>query len=748
MEAPVHWLTRVARTAGFTGADQLTIDPKLAVADAWALVADKCDVEMDDLAQAVAKSFRLECADLSKAEATAIPMLPAAIARDYGVYPVREFHRHLVVATSNPTDTAAEQQIGFACGRTPILQIASPDAIHDLIDQTYAPDRAVETLLKRIDPKTDASVVEVVEDEPEPDPTLELAEEAGTGPIVRLTNMILQEAIEKGASDIHIQPLPNGGVVRMRIDGVLRTGVRVPLSVLVRVISRIKIMSRLNIADRLRPQDGKARIQVGGKKFELRVSTVPTRGSEKAVIRILDPLQTGMLDDTGLAAREVERFRRMLRNRDGIVVVTGPTGSGKTTTMYAALREIATEGVNIMTVEDPVEYELPGLTQIQVDAKQGVVFQTALRAILRQDPDVIFIGEIRDHETAEIAAQASLTGHLVLATIHANDAVGSVRRFLDLGLEAATIAEVMRSSLAQRLIRTVCADCAGVIEGDLLEEEAVLAKRFAMHPVVRAVGCDECGMSGYRGRRPVVEIITPSPDFLKLISQGASHVDLVMQAKRDGMRTMLEGALDLVKDGKTTLAEVERVVGEEDLTTAFRGNAGTAVPGTAAAARMPASERAAAMPNPPVGAGPVPPTPSRAVFNPAPEDEEEPMSHALVVDDDADTRYLVRAVLESHGWLVTEAKDGFEALSHLQTEKVDLIVLDLMMPRVNGHEVLRAAKGSLATAGIPILVLTSQNDRSMEVRVLKEGADDYIRKPVDPAVFTNRVQAALRRARA
>ena len=364
------------------------------------------------------------------------------------MYPLKEKHRHLEVATSDPTNVAAEQQIGFASGRTAVLRISPSDLIKELIDATYSPDSAVETLLDRIDVEGEVPVELLEEEEPEPEPMLIVQEEVGSGPIVRLTNMILQDAVEKGASDIHIQPLPTGGVVRMRIDGVLRTGVRVPLSVLSRVISRIKIMSRLDIADRLRPQDGRARILIAGKKYELRVSTVPTRQAEKAVIRILDPHQTGMLGDTGLAAREVERFRRVLRNRDGIVVVTGPTGSGKTTTMYAALREIATEGVNIMTVEDPVEYELPGLTQIQVDARQGVTFQTALKAILRQDLDVIFVGEIRDWDTVEMAAQASLTGHLVLATVHANDALGSMRRFIDLGLEPGTIAETLRTALA------------------------------------------------------------------------------------------------------------------------------------------------------------------------------------------------------------------------------------------------------------------------------------------------------------
>ena len=281
----------------------------------------------------------------------------------------------------------------------------------------------------------------------------------------------------------------------------------------------------------------------------------------------------------------------------------------------------------------------------------------------------------------------------------------------------------------------MCTACAVLIEGDLLEEEATLARLFQVQPVVRAVGCELCGISGYRGRRPVVELIAPSPDLLRLIAESSSHVDMVMQARADGMRTMLEAALDLVREGKTTLSEVERVVGEEDMSTTFR-----APPQDATAVSWPAEPPAA-------GSRSMAPRPAPVTSTPIADDDEEELRQALVVDDDADTRFLVRAVLESHGWIVTECEDGREALDHLRDEKVGLVVLDLIMPHVSGHEVLKAAKGSLATAGVPILMLTSQNDRQMEARVLREGADDYIRKPVDPAVFMNRVQTALRRTR-
>ncbi len=270
----------------------------------------------------------------------------------------------------------------------------------------------------------------LIEEDDDPTPSLE---EAASGPLVNLTNVILKEAVESGASDIHLQPMAHGGVIRYRIDGVLRNSGTMPLSVLTRVVSRIKIMARLDIADRLRPQDGRARVGFGNRQVDLRISTVPTRNAEKMVIRILDAEEAKALEEVGFLEPELSHFRHFLTHREGIVVVTGPTGSGKTTTLYAALQHIHDEDINIMTVEDPVEYELPGLTQIQVETKQGVTFAGALRAILRQDPDVVFVGEIRDLETAQIAAQASLTGHLVLSTLHTNDAVGTIGRFTDIG---------------------------------------------------------------------------------------------------------------------------------------------------------------------------------------------------------------------------------------------------------------------------------------------------------------------------
>ncbi|MBI4499933.1 MAG: Flp pilus assembly complex ATPase component TadA, partial [Gemmatimonadetes bacterium] len=369
-----------------------------------------------------------------------------------------------------------------------------------------------------------------------------------------------------------------------------------------------------------------------------------------------------------------------------------------TTTLYSILRELATGAVNIMTVEDPVEYELPGATQIQVEPRRGVTFASALRAILRQDPDVILIGEIRDLETGEIAVQASLTGHLVLATLHTNDAIGVITRLHDLGLDRGSVAESLRGCVAQRLVRRLCTECAEDIKGaELTATEASLAKRYGVTPPLRAKGCDRCGRTGYRGRIPVLETAVSTPEFVELVTRGASTLELTRAAVAGGMRPMVEGALERVRDGTTTLEEIERALGE------------ASAPGPAAQA--------------------------------------EGIAHVLVVDDDAVVRTMARFLLAKNGFRISEAADGVAALERLaEGTEYDLMVLDLDMPKLGGHEVLRRVRASTATAALPVVVLTGADESDAQARVMEEGADDYIRKPLDPARFVARIKAALRRA--
>jgi type II secretory ATPase GspE/PulE/Tfp pilus assembly ATPase PilB-like protein/CheY-like chemotaxis protein len=701
----MHWLVGALRRAEVPSADSFEMEAGTPIEEAWRRAAAHCAVDADAVAAAVARAFRTEVADFGAASPHATRLLPASLAREHNVYPLLDRNRQLVLATPDPTDMEMERAVGFASGRDPVLHVAPPAAVQKAVEAGYA-EGAVEVLLKAVGSLSDE--MRVIEEQAEEQLR---PEDVTSGPVVRLTNAILVEAVQRGVSDIHIQQMGVAGVVRYRIDGVLHTAMQMPLPVMTRVLSRIKVLGNLNIAVRVRPQDGRARIEVRGREYDLRISTVPTRESEKCVIRILDPSASKALADTGIPAQELEQLRRLLQGRDGIVIVTGPTGSGKTTTLYAALREIAGEDVNIMTVEDPVEYELPGLTQLQVDAKRGVTFAGALRAILRQDPDVIFVGEIRDDETAAVAAQAAQTGHLVLATLHTNDAASSVRRLQDLGLDAASVSVTLRGCIAQRLVRRLCPDCVTEVHdaSELPEEERKLAQRYGFVPPRRAVGCMACHETGYRGRMPLMELMVVNPELQGLILEGAGVGALEAAGRKAGMRTLRDAGLRRVRDGQTTLEELERVLGDS-----MAGDADAE--GGAAAA----------------------------------EGWEEPdeRTRVLIVDDDMSNRIITRALLEREGFLVEEAEDGEQALQLLEGPTVfSLAVVDLDMPKMGGEELLGRVRGSRATIGLPIVVLTGRGGTDTEIEIMEKGADDYIRKPFAPALFVARVKATLRRAR-
>ena len=689
-----HWLLRVVRREQIPGTDKLELAPAIPAREAWRVVTRQLGVADEELAALVAGYFRLETAGLHSAEPHAITLVPEAIVRRHLVYPVAETDRYLYVATSDPTDIEAERVLGFRSGRTPVFRIASPTAIQDAIDSRYSANHAVKGILGRLEGPGREDTVELVTDQgPE-----QISEEDATAtPVVKLTNLILRDGIKIGASDIHIEPGRTIGQVRYRVDGVLRKHMDLPMAPLNRVISRVKILSNLDIADRLRPQDGRARVQIRDQVYDLRVSTIPAGGAEKCVIRILDSNKLFGLEDLLVPEYELERLRSLLALREGIVVVTGPTGSGKTTTLYGALRELATGRVNIMTVEDPIEYELEAITQTQVEVKQGVTFASSLRAILRQDPDIILVGEIRDRETAEVAAQAALTGHLVLATVHANDAVGAVARLADLGLEYGIIASALRGCLAQRLLRSVCSDCVEHIEGELDADEQRLYESFGVRPTVRAAGCGSCGYTGYRGRIPVMEVLSVGIRMQEAIELRKGPATLTMLARQGGMRTMHDVAFDWVREGRTTLDEVERVLGQPDDEPERDGDRG----------------------------------PTRI----------------LVVDDDAEARTMLRGLLEGAGYEVQEASDGQEALDALTGfHDFSLVVLDLKMPRVSGHEVLERLRSSADTYATPVLIRTGTGTDEDEASLLEAGADDYVRKDADATRTLARVRAVLRRS--
>ncbi len=372
----------------------------------------------------------------------------------------------------------------------------------------------------------------------------DLLEAANDAPIIRMLNALLTQAAKDGASDIHIEPYERSSAVRFRVDGTLREVVQPNRALHAALISRLKIMAELDIAEKRMPQDGRISLRIGGRAIDVRVSTLTSAHGERAVLRLLDKTESKFtLEGLGMSGDVLEAFDRLIHQPHGIVLVTGPTGSGKTTTLYASLARVDTATTNVLTVEDPIEYELPGIGQTQVNAKIDLSFAKALRAILRQDPDVIMIGEIRDYETAQIAIQASLTGHLVLATLHTNDAPSAVTRLTDMGVEPFLLSSSLLGVLAQRLVRKLCPQC----------------KRQDGEGRWHPVGCDHCGRTGYKGRTGVYELMSSDERVAALIHERAAEADLATAARANGLRSMREDGERLLADGVTSPEEVLRV---------------------------------------------------------------------------------------------------------------------------------------------------------------------------------------------
>ena len=485
------------------------------------------------------------------------------VARKYGAIPVALEGRTMTVAMTDPLNVAALEDLRFHTGLFVRPVLASPSQINEAIDRFYNIDKSMKEVLNNIISTDDASVVTgiPVNEEPADDASPELEGR----PIVRLTNWILQRAVESHASDIHIEPMDRELCVRFRIDGLLHEEQRLPKWTQSALVSRFKVLSDLDIAEKRMPQDGRLRVEVGGRKIELRVSTLPISHGEKIVMRVVDHSRAIIsLSDIGLYPDHLEQLKGYLDRPQGIILVTGPTGSGKSTILYSALRHVQHETKNIVTVEDPVELQIRGINQVQVDEKAKKTFPAALRAILRQDPDVIMVGEIRDMETAQIAFRASITGHLVLTTIHTNDAASAVTRLTDLGLEAFMVASALVGVVSIRLVRTICPKCREPYEADAstLGRSAAAngLKSGAKITLFRGRGCNNCHNSGYRGRTGIYEILEIDERLRQLVSQGASDSQIRQAAIENGMRSIGEDGLRKVLEGRTTMEEVTRVV--------------------------------------------------------------------------------------------------------------------------------------------------------------------------------------------
>jgi type IV pilus assembly protein PilB len=704
------WLGPYLVQGGLVTAEQLAALPATGLR--WTAAVESLLVTNGQIVQLLATRFRLPVAEIEKADPKAAAVLPEAAARRHHVVALGMDERTVRIATSDPRDLDAEQALGFVAGREVRFEIAAPSAISEKLDEFYRPENSINRLLQGLAPAQ--MEVDIVEQDGERDPALD-------APMTKLVDAMITDAVRAGASDIHSEIEGPHVIVRYRVDGILREIMRLPEAAGPSLVRRVKIVAGLDVTNAMTPQDGRCSAKVDGKQVDLRVATAPVaRRGEKMVIRILDKSNLkASIPALSLMPGEERVLMQMLGHREGMVLVTGPTGSGKTTTLYAVLNHLRTGKVNIVTVEDPVEYDVDGISQLQVNEAQGFTFATALRSVLRQDPDIVLVGEIRDIETATTAIQAGLTGHFVFSTLHTNDAVSAIVRLRDMGVDSFKIGSVLKGIVAQRLVRRLCEACAVEIPVTDLPEVSRPPADYAGPVRPRtAPGCKSCNGTGFKGRLAVMELVPVEGQVPRLIETGAPQGQILDAARPYGLTLLWEGGLARCWAGLTSYEEIRRVLGETiDIPTSKGGGE---------PARVPAPEL----------------TQRQGTAT----DDAGTDATILLADDDAQMRRLVRTVLEREGFRVLEAEDGLDTLEMIDTQAIDLLLLDHDMPRLTGIGVLEELRARVTTAGLPVIMLTARTDDT-ETQALELGAQDYLTKPVQPRSLVARVRAVIKRSR-
>jgi general secretion pathway protein E len=478
-------------------------------------------------------------------------------ARRHVLLGIASSNGHLPVLVSSLDQIEQVEAVGRLLGKPVRPIVADRQKILAAIDQAYEQQTVeVDGVLQTLDQNQVLEQIRAVEHNED------LLDSSGRAPVIKLVNMMLFEAVRQQASDVHIQPYEDRLVVRIRVDGVLFNAFTLPKRVQEEMVSRVKVMGKMDIAEKRLPQDGRATVQLGNRTIDLRIASLPTNFGERIVIRLLDKsAQLYRLDDVGMDQATLGQFRRFIARDHGLVLVTGPTGSGKTTTLYASMLEMDGVENNILTLEDPIEYQLPGVSQTQVSTKKGMSFASGLRSVLRQDPDIIMVGEVRDQETATITIQSALTGHLVFSTLHTNDAAGAVARLLDLGIEPYLVASSVVVVLAQRLVRRVCANCAR--DTHMTDEDwtklQLPTRAVPISKIRRGVGCAKCRNTGYHGRIGLFELLVIDDAVRRQVCDRAGASEIRGCAKHEGMKTLLDDALGKISEGITTPEEVARV---------------------------------------------------------------------------------------------------------------------------------------------------------------------------------------------
>ena len=694
----------------------------------------------------------------------------------------------LVVALADPFDLSALQEVEFSTNCTVRPVVATRTEILDAIGRFYAPEHWLSEFLHNVEPDERFQVLSGNDD-------LDVTAMKGRGdkgaPAVKLVNFVIQQGIREAASDIHIEPTLNHLLVRARVQGILKELLHAPKWLHDPLVSRLKILAKLDITERRIPQDGRVKVAFESRDVDLRISTLPTHFGEKVVMRILGSGQAvPPMDMLGLDAHELEVLHRAADQPQGLVLVTGPTGSGKTTTLYSVLNEIRNTTVNIVTVEDPIEFQLGGINQVQVNIKAGLTFATALRSILRQDPDVVMVGEVRDLETAEIAFHAAMTGHLVLSTLHTNGTIATVARLLDLGVDPFLISSTVNLIVAQRLLRRVCEHCSQ----EYLPSPGLLA-RLQLHqasfPFVRGIGCDHCVRTGYSGRIGVYELLRITPKLKQAINSKSSEGELRKAALAAGTVMLVDAALAKVKRGITTVEEIVRVIQlqEDDsrrcpscaqivtpdfvicpycafpLKTLCKGCrqelnpewrhcplCATAVqtgtvprphPPSVLSVRNDANGLAEKHSN---GLKAKPHSDRAPVIEPTAKPQPD-KPRILVVDDDDTVRTILTRTIEAMPIApeVVAVGTGLAAVGKAAEMHPDIVVLDVNLPDIDGFEVCKRLRSAIKTAFTPILMLTVNADEQSRTQGFLVGTDDYMAKPFSPVELQTRVTRLLRR---
>ncbi|MDI6688291.1 MAG: ATPase, T2SS/T4P/T4SS family [Desulfobacterales bacterium] len=680
-----------------------------------------------EIAKALSRQFNIPLINPTGMEISKeiISLVPSAMAENYMVIPIKKTDRGLLVAMSNPLDIYALDDLRFVTQMSIDVAVASYDEMLAAVEKYY-PKRDLE---KDLDsgPKIDEGI-EIVQRKGKEDEDLKDIQKiinlTQRPPVIRFTNAILADAIKLKSSDIHIEPQKTSVIIRYRIDGIMREIMQTDKHIHASLVSRIKIISNMDISIRRKPQDGKSQVKYKGVSYDMRVSTIPTSYGEKVTIRILNPATSGLnIKDLGLSDNAFEKFDRAINMPQGIILITGPTGSGKSSTLYACLNKLNTVNVNIITVEDPIEFDIAGVNQVQINPKVGITFAAGLRSILRQDPDIVMVGEIRDGETASIAFQAAQTGHLVLSTLHTNDATAAVTRLLDLGVEPFLVSSSLVMVVGQRLLRKICKKCK--IPDSTSPQ---IMKRLSSHVGTnkkatfwKGDGCEACNYTGYSGRMGLFEVLAVTPSLKEAIEPNVSAITLKKIAEREGFESMSMDGIQKALHGLTTIDEVFRV----------------APPGFDDIIQKPILEISE----------------SDKIETAEQASEDMPSSsisiikskRILVVDDNAIIVKIVGNLLESEGYIVLTAENGLEAMKLAFQSKPDLIITDLLMPEMDGVTLIKKLRAQLSTRYIPIIMLTVKDEVDVEVKSIDAGADDYLIKPVNPKKLVSRVNRLLNR---